>query len=258
MKKLLILVITLLLAATTSFAAEVQKNKVGYVSITYETKDNFVIKSKLFYPPQKQEVYPAVVMLHSIGYSCEYWEQLTKEFVHQGVAVLLVDLRGHGQSVYDSNFKVRYWRNYTDKTFAKYPNDIYEILSYIAMNYKNISTSNYVIIGADIGANTAILAAEKMPNKPKALVLLSPTRIYKGLYTPIAMTNLGGMSIMSMVSVRDKYSYNETQELKKFAQGVFDIKTYPSGGMGMLMLKVNPSMNKDIVDWVLPKIKTVN
>lgn len=257
MKKLLILFITLLLAATTSIAAEV-KNKVGYVSITYETKDNFVIKSKLFYPREKKNVYPAVVMLHSIAYSSEYWEQLTKDFVNQDIAVLLIDLRGHGQSVYDSNFKIRHWRNYTDKTFAKYPNDIYEILSYIAMNYKNISTSNYVIIGADIGANTAILAAEKMPNKPKALVLMSPTRIYKGLYTPIAMTNLGSMPILSMVSKSDRYSYNETMELKKFAQGVFDIKTYPSGGMGMLMLKVNPSMSKDIIDWVAPKIKTVN
>lgn len=255
MKKFLILIISLLLAATSSFAADVKKNKVGYFTITYETKDNFVIKSKLFYPQQKQAVYPVVVMLHSIGYSSEYWEKLTKDFVNNGVAVMLVDLRGHGQSVYDSNFKLRYWKNYTEKTFAKYPSDIHEILSYLAINYKNISTSNYAIVGADIGANTAVIAAESMPNKPKCLVLLSPTRSYKGLYIPVAMTNLGSMPIMSIVSVRDRYSFNETQQLKKFAQGTFDIKTYPSGGMGMLMLKVNPSMSKDIVDWVLPKIK---
>ena len=255
MKKFLILIITLLLIATTSFAANTKNNKVGYFNITYETKDNFVIKSKLFYPPQKQAVYPVVVMLHSIGYSSDYWDKLAKDFVHQGAAVLLVDLRGHGQSVYDSNFKISYWKNYTNKNFAKYPSDIHEILSYIATNYKNISTVNYAIIGADIGANTAVLAAESMPNKPKCLVLLSPTRVFKGLYIPIAMTNLGNTPILSVVSVSDRYSFNETHQLKKFAQGTFDIKTYPAGGMGMLMLKVNPTMSKDIVDWVLPKIK---
>ena len=256
MKKLLILIIALLLfAPTTSFAAAAKKNKVGYMTITYETKDSFVIKSKLFYPAKQQAVYPAVVMLHSIGYSSEYWGNIVKCFVDSGAAVLLIDLRGHGQSIYDSNLKIRSWQYYTPKVFAKYPSDVAEILRYVATNYKNISTTNYAIIGADIGANTAVLAAEQLPNKPRCMVLISPTREYKGLYIPVSMTNIGTMPLLSVVSVRDNYSFKETQSLKKFAQGAFDIKTYPAGGMGMLMLKVNPSMAQDIVNWVMPKIK---
>ena len=96
------------------------------------------------------------------------------------------------------------------KNFAKYPEDIAEIISYIGTNYKNISTVNYAIVGADIGANTAVLTAEKLVNKPKCLALISPTQNFKGLYIPIAMTNLGKIPIMSMVSVRDNYSYKET------------------------------------------------
>lgn len=255
MKKVLILIIALLLLApTTSFAATAKKNKVGYVGITYETRDSFVIKSKLFYPAKSEPVYPVVVLLHSIGYSSDYWGSLVKQFVDSGAAVLVVDLRGHGQSMYDSNFKIRSWQYYTKKTFEKYPSDIADILRYVASNYKNISTTKYAIVGADIGANTAILAAEKMGNKPAAMVLLSPTREFKGLYTPISMTNIGPMPILSMVSVRDPHSTKESQALKKFAQGTFDIKMYPAGGMGMLMLKANPSMSTDIVNWVMPKI----
>ena len=257
MKKFLILFITLLiLVPTVSFAQDdAKKKKVAYVSITYETKDSFVIKSKLFYPLFPKKVYPMVVMLHSIGYSSEYWGSLAKQFTNNGIAVLEIDLRGHGQSIYDSNFKIRSWQYYTEKNYAQYPNDVAEILKYLAMNYPNISTDNYAILGADIGANTAILTAEQMPNKPKCLVLMSPTREYKGLYTPVAMTNLGSMPILSIVSTKDNYSMQEAEILKKFAQSDYQIKKYPSGGMGMLMLKVNPTMGKDIVDWIASKIK---
>lgn len=245
----------MLLAPTTSFAAAAKKAKVGYISLTYETKDSFVIKSKLFYPAEKKAVYPAVVFLHSIGYSSDYWGVIVKKFVDAGAAVLVVDLRGHGQSMYDSNFKIRSWQYYSNKTFAKYPEDIADILKYVATNYKNISIHNYAVVGADIGANTAILAVEKIVNKPKCMVLISPTREFKGLYTPISMTNIGAVPLLSMVSAKDPHSVRESQSLKKFAQGTFDIKTYPAGGMGMLMLKANPSMADDIVNWVMPQIK---
>lgn len=256
MKKVLILIITLLIIPVLSLpVVSAEKKKVGYVSITYETKDSFVIKSKLFYPLFPKKVYPMVVMLHSIGYSSEYWGSLTQQFTNNGIAVLQIDLRGHGQSIYDSNFKIRSWQYYTDKNYAKYPGDVVEILKYIAMSYKNISTTKYAILGADIGANTAILAAEKMPNKASCLVLISPTREYKGLYTPVAMTNLGTMPLLSIVSARDNYSMQESEILEKFAQSTFEIKRYPAGGMGMLMLKVNPSMASDIVSWVSKYLK---
>lgn len=255
MKKILILILTIILLIPTVSFAGTSKRKVGFINITYETKDNFVLKSKLFYPTEAQSVHPVVVMLHSIGYSSEYWESLVRDFVKSGVAVLVIDLRGHGQSIYDSNFKISSWRYYSDKQYAKYPSDISEILKYIAMNYKDISPVQYAIVGADIGANTAILASEKLQNKPKALVLMSPTRNFKGLYTPISMTNLTGVPIMTIVSAKDRYSCAEAYALKKFAQDAYEIKIYPAGGMGMLMLKVNQNMSQDIVNWVNSKIK---
>ena len=252
MKKIVILLIALLLLSPTlSFATE---KKVSYVGITFETRDSFVIKSKLFYPAEKKEVYPIVVFLHSLGSSGNDWALLAKKFVDAGVATLVIDLRGHGQSIYDSNFKISSWLYFTPKIYEKYPNDIADIMKYVAANYKNISTKNYAIIGADIGANTAIIAAEKMENKPMCLALISPSRNFKGLYTPIAMTNIDKTSVLAMAGAGDRYSVAEVNELKKFAQADYETKIYPAGGMGMLMLKVNPEMNDDILNWVLSKI----
>ena len=75
-KILVILFVLVMFTPLISFAAS--KKKVGYVNITYETDDNFVIKSKLYYPKQKAAVYPVVVFLHSIGYSSEYWGNIVK------------------------------------------------------------------------------------------------------------------------------------------------------------------------------------
>ncbi|MBS4760254.1 MAG: alpha/beta fold hydrolase [Clostridium sp.] len=254
----IILAAFLMSAIPTVFFGAVQaapKKKVGYVNITYETKDNFVIKSKLFYPAKEEAVYPVVVMLHSLGYSGDYWASTVKRFVESGSAVLVMDLRGHGASAYDSNFRIKSWRYFSDKTFQKYPDDVADMLRYLASNYKNISTTKYAIVGADIGANTAVLAAEQLVNKPSCIVLISPTKSFKGLYTPLAIANIGSVPILAMASVRDRYSYNETLYLKRFAQGSYEVKTYPSGGMGMLMLKANPNMSSDIVNWVMPKVK---
>ena len=254
MKKFLIIFLLVMILPMSAYAAA-KKQKVGYLSITYETKDSFVIKSKLFYPKEQKDVYPVVVMLHSLGYSGDYWSVLTKKFVDSGTAVLVMDLRGHGASIYDSNFRIRSWRYFSDATYQKIPVDTAEIVKYIATNYKNISTTKYAVVGADLGANAAVAAMEKLHNKPKCMVLLSLTRDFKGIYTPISLANIGNIPILSIVSIRDNHSYKESQELKKFAQGTFDIKTYPVGGMGMLMLKANPSMAQDIVNWVLPQIK---
>ncbi len=254
LKKILVIFLVLILCAPLCSYATAKK-KVGYVNLTYETDDNFVIKSKLYYPKQKAKVYPLVVFLHSIGYSSDYWGDLVQNFVNSGIAALVIDLRGHGQSVYDSDFRIRSWRYYSEKQFSVYPKDITDILKYLASNYKDISTTKYAIVGADIGANTAVLVSEKMLNKPKALVLMSPTSKFKGLYIPISMTNLGNIPIMTIASAKDNYSKKEADTLKKFAQDEYNLKIYPQGGMGMLMLKANPSMSKDIVDWVIPKLK---
>jgi len=87
------------------------------------------------------------------------------------------------------------------------------------------------------------------------MILISPSMNFKGLYVPIAMTEIGTMPILSMVSKQDDYSIQEQKKLSKFAQGAFYAQNYPKGGMGMMMLKANPSMTKDIVSWLKTVVK---
>jgi hypothetical protein len=40
------------------------------------------------------------------------------------------------------------------------------------------------------------------------------------------------------------------KNLAKFSQGGFYSQNYPNGGMGMMMIKQNPTMAQDITNWI--------
>lgn len=220
--------------------------------IQIQTKDNRVIKATVSFekmPNVKQ--YPTVLLLHSLGYSSENWGDLPDLLNKAGYAVIAMDFRGHGKSIYDGSLKRKPWVYFTTKAFLKFPSDVEAILTQAQKDCKEISLKNYAIVGADIGANTAVLVAQDLKIKPKTLVLISPTTTFKGLYIPIALTKIGQVPILTMVSEKDPFSLQEQRNLSKFAQGGYYARNYPLGGMGMLMIKSNPMMTVDITKWLL-------
>lgn len=220
--------------------------------IEVTTKDARVIKASLSYLKiEGVTKYPTVVLLHSLGYSSSNWGDLIPNLNSAGFAVLAIDLRGHGKSVYTSEFQQKSWVYFTNKSFLKYPSDVAALINQAAKTSKKVALDNMAIVGADIGANTAILAAKALHKKPKALVLISPTLTFKGLYVPVAMTEIGCVPVLSMASLQDGYSLDQEKKLSKFAQGSFFVKNYPKGGMGMMMLQANPIMSVEITKWLM-------
>lgn len=250
LKRFLILLFVFIFAGTTSaYSKTVQKE------IQIQTKDSRIIKATISYinnPAKKR--YPTVVLLHSLGYSSQYWGSLVPDLQNAGYAVIAVDLRGHGKSIYDGNFKQKTWPYFTVKTYQKIPKDVSLILAEAQKQSKQVDMGNMAMVGADIGANTAILVSKDLKKKPKTIVMISGTTNFKGLYIPIAMTDVP-VPILSMASKKDSYSINQQRELAKFSQGGYYAKNYPQGGMGMLMLKVNPSMASDITSWIKRYLK---
>lgn len=249
MKKLLLFVLmifALTLTAQNAFCQTIKKD------VQIQTKDNRVIKATINYikiPNIKQ--YPTVLLLHSLGYSSTDWGNLIDLLNNAGYAVIAMDFRGHGKSVYDGSLKRKPWQYFTPKAYLKFPSDVEEIFAQAQKDCKLISSKNYAIVGADIGANTAVLVANDLKVKPKTLVLISPTTTFKGLYIPIALAQIGQVPILSMVSQKDVFSLQEQQSLSKFAQGGFYARNYPLGGMGMMMIQTNPTMTVDITKWLL-------
>lgn len=250
-KKLLIFLVVFVFASTLGAYCKTIKKE-----IEIQTKDARIIKARLSYVKiAGVKKYPTVVLLHSIGYSSDNWGQLIPDLNNAGYAVIAIDLRGHGKSVLDSGFHQKSWVYFTTKTYQKIPSDVVAVLNQAQKQSRVVSLDNLAIVGADLGANAAVLVAKELKKKPKALVLISPSTSFKGLYIPIAMVEMGQIPILSMVSQKDYYSLQEQQKLSKFAQGGFYAKNYPHGGMGMLMLKTNSTMSQDITRWLIKKLK---
>ncbi len=219
--------------------------------IQIQTKDSKLIKANISYVKiEGLKKYPTILLLHSLGYSSNDWANLITDLNNAGYAVIAMDLRGHGKSLYNTKFQKKSWVYYTPKIYEKIPNDIKLILEQSEKQVKLLDYSNMAIVGADIGANAAVLVSKDLKKKPKTLVLICPTTSFKGLYIPIALTDLE-IPILTIVSTKDRYCLQQQKELAKFSQGGFYAKNYPNGGMGMLMIKQNPSMSQDITKWII-------
>lgn len=250
---ILILTLFLLLINTIANAATNTISK----EITATSVDGFTMKGYLEYPKIKnQKEFPTVVLLHSIGYSSDWWCNLPQDLLNQGYAVLKIDLRGHGKSVYNSKLLRTSWSSMTNNAFAKYPDDVIKVIEQVkSENTKKVFFNNWAIVGSDIGASTAILVADKISYKPKTLVLLSPVVKTKGLYVPVKLANLDKIDIFSISGTNDNSGHNAQEYLKKFSQTTFATYTSESRSTGMLMLKNDNTLARIITSWIKEYLK---
>lgn len=154
----------------------------------------------------------AVILLHKFASSKEEFSQLCGELGPEGFATLAIDLRGHGETAKASG---RSYRDFSDDDFRAMANDADAAYKKLRQDYPSLPI---FIIGASIGANTALNYACSQPAIAGA-VLLSPGRLYKGISTTESAGAYGKRPLMLAASSEDQYSYTSTQDLAKMAQG---------------------------------------
>ena len=259
MKKILVILLSLFIFTSGICVAKAAttKAKPPYRTKVVETTlpDKFVIKSRLLLPKAKDQKYPLVIFLHSLGYSSSHWGTVPQTFAEQGYAVLLIDLRGHGKSNKYLQFKQYSWRYFSPKSFAKYPSDVKTVLEHVKKSNKRIDFSKYSIIGGDIGANTGVLVASTNTVKPKSMVLLTPSITIKGLeiaslYKKSAISSIGSTPILAICSQKDANAIHQENLLKKFASGKFETKNVEQNTNGMLLLKYNEDAQKEVIKFI--------
>lgn len=250
MKRFTIIILTLFclfINTSVQAAQKVVKKEVKAVA-----QDGFNIEATLSYPKVKnQREFATVILLHSLGYNSQWWENLPNDLLEKGYAVLAVDLRGHGASIYNSKLTKTSWKSLKNSAYAKYPDDVIAVINKVKEeNTKKIFFNNWAIVGADIGASTGVLAADKMPVYPKTIVMISPVVKAKGLYIPVSMAHLDGVDFLSISGTDDIMSKDAEIYLTKFAQEEFATFTSDSKTTGMMMLKNDTGLSKMIAEWI--------
>ena len=249
MKRLLI-ILTLFLIFINILPSDAA-TKLVKKDIKIVAKDGFALTATFEYPNVKGKAeYSTVVLLHSLGYSSQWWGDLPQKLLAQGYAVVLIDFRGHGNSVYNAKLNRVSWKNLKKSAFVKYPDDVITILDYIKGENKREFFNNWAIVGSDLGASTAICTASKITYKPKTLVLLSPEINSKGVYVPIKLAEITNTDILTVTGTNDATGLNNYEYLSKFAQGTFESYVSSSRSTGMLMLKNDNALTDTITHWI--------
>ena len=172
MKRTIFIILTLFLFfinTSVEAAPAITKKEMKVVA-----KDGFNISATLTYPKNKtQKEFQTVVLLHSLGYNSQWWGDLPKELLEKGYAVLAIDLRGHGESVYNKKLTKISWKNMKNSAYAKYPDDVLAVINAVKEeNTKKVFFNNWAIVGADIGASAGVIAADKFNPDPKTIVMI--------------------------------------------------------------------------------------
>jgi len=253
MKKSIIIITLFLSFLNCAVAANVKTVTKDYKVLT---KDQFSLVATLEYPKLKEKKdFSTVVLVHALGYNSNWWGSLPDELLDKGYAVLKIDLRGHGKSIYNSKLVRVSWTSLRNKAYAKFPDDIITVIECIKTENKRTFFNNWAMIGSDIGGSAAILAANKISYKPKTIVVLSPVVSAKGLYIPVALAELNNIDILSITGSQDIKSKEANEYLKKFAQSTYTEYTSDSKPIGMLMLKNDESLSKVITSWISEYLK---
>lgn len=255
MKKFLpIIILLVLFLLNTPFAQAKTK------AFQYTAKDGFNITGTIYTPimPHGKKA-PIVILLHAIGSNKNDWKGLPDLICAKGYACLAIDQRGHGQSIYTAKLKQRSWMYFTNSDYAKYPQDIVCAVDALkATQSKTIDTNRIILVGNNIGANAAVIAAAKLNKKApvvKSLVLISPRLTIKTLFIPIEMVNFGAHPVLIFDNKNVKLGVQNAMEIKKYAQGNCVVKLLNANGMGASLYRSTPSIKTDTLNWIVQIFK---
>lgn len=231
--------------------ADEKKAPKPVTKIEIETRDHFILVGDLYFAKEKKPPKPLVLLLHSYGSRALEWYELPRELRVDNFNVLALDLRGHGRSVRNSDFKYKSKNTFTNEDWARLPFDIIDSIDYVAKNYPRINTDEIYIVGADIGANAAILAARAMRIKPKKMVLISPYSEIKGMNIVSVLPHLKDIPMMVMASRASSYSYAQADIISRLISAPMQFRVYSEGGSGLLLLKRNPISYQEILQYII-------
>jgi dienelactone hydrolase len=213
--------------------------------VSFRSADGVEIVGSFYPSPDPKS--PAILMMHQwLGNRGDY-APLAESFQSAGFNVFSIDGRGFGESTRRGADTVRAGR--TSEDVAGMLDDVNASVDFLA-HQANVDANRLGIIGASYGSSLAIIHAARDP-RIKAVTLLSPGLNYFGnLATEEPVREYGPRPLLIVAAEDDPESTNDSRVLDKAASGSqHQLKIYPTGGHGTDLLKSQPTLGGDLLDF---------
>ncbi len=208
----------------------------NFEKVTFRTEDGFVIAANFTRAGKN-----AVVLLPQRGMDRGSYSNFAKKLVDANFTTLALDLRGHGESL-DQNGLKREYGNFTEQDYRDMVKDVAAGKKYLQQQGFEI----YAIVGASIGANTAVNYAGQNPSVKK-IVLLSPGLNYLGIDAEKPARDVKAKALI-VASEEDSYSFGSAKALARLIPGA-EFMGLQRAGHGTNMFN-GTLLENDVVKWL--------
>ena len=117
---------------------------------------------------------PAVLLLHGFGENRAVWNDFKKTLLKRGLAVMTVDLRGHGDSRTKNGETISAaadWRT----SPHEFPLDLDAAITWLKTQTR-INSNKIAVVGVDVGANLALIASGRF-QQVRTVVAVNPNLV---------------------------------------------------------------------------------
>lgn len=217
--------------------------------ISFQTEDGATIVGNYW-----QGSSTGVLLLHMMPATKESWNEFAEALSREGMSVLAIDLRGHGESVGHDGRTLDYTK-FTDQQHQASIFDVESAGSYI----KERGVTTMYIAGASIGANLALQYQSEHPDVKKT-ILLSPGTNYRGIVTePMAKRLQSDQAVFLVASTRDARAGGSAdamaEQIASSVKGAHEIKIYETTSHGTDLFGDDPQLIPTLVRWLTSQEK---
>ncbi|MCH7813653.1 MAG: alpha/beta fold hydrolase [Planctomycetes bacterium] len=151
----------------------------GPEPVFFSTEDGLDLVGT-YYAPDEGTNAPVVILLHMYRSDRSAWDPILETLHSQGLAVLAIDLRGHGQSIHPTSMDLKQKVAARDEaTFRAMWRDVMAAYAWLT-EQPNVDLSRLALVGASVGCSVAIDYAAR-DRSVDVVVCMTPGEKYLGV-----------------------------------------------------------------------------
>ncbi|MEE2940945.1 MAG: alpha/beta fold hydrolase, partial [Planctomycetota bacterium] len=173
-------------------------------SVSFKTKDKLVLRGSYFAPKKsksRSKAAPAALLIHDAGSDRSELDAVAGYLQKRGFAVLVMDLRGHGESAEEDSAFEKASEEDRETMWSLSSRDVDAAAEFL-VDQEGVHSTNLSLVGFGAGASLAVRRAAADDNV-RAVVLVNPTRETFGYNLVNGVAELGGLPTL-IVAPKDR------------------------------------------------------
>lgn len=202
--------------------------------VSIECSDGYHLAADFIRRQKQMRKLPGVIFLHEAGRDRHSWYPMTIQSAGRGMAVLAIDLRGHGENPGQMGNATTSASDLKDADWKQMLDDVRNALSFLAIK-PELDGGHVAIVGSGLGANLALLAAaQSWAESVQCVIAISPETDDRGLAVlPAAPLLARGKRVFLAAAQDDPPSHQLCEALLKGLKSKKELFLAPEGGHGV-------------------------